>query len=277
MRLSTGSVVAVVAVGVGALSAEAAVVYAHNGIILASSSQGAYVGATTTDSADDFALVNLQPIEPPFAASGAFAQSRIDFLEPSATSHADRIQGKTAISYGFGDGFEADTLKFSVLPANPVRAQSALNSAGEQADGRFVGEGRALFSVDGSYADGVFLPPGTIIGAMSLAAVAGLDAFTTFSGIVTVYDGVAPGGTELLAFSSVTGFSGAAIALQTGVSYEFIFRYEVLVPFGTVPASGFAPESGFDYSATITAVPVPGPGAMGLIGLAGLCARRRRN
>lgn len=276
MRLSKTLIVMSLVTGGSSMSAEAAVVYAHNGIILASASQGAYIGATTTDSADDFAFVNLQPIEPPFTGSGAFAQSRIDFLTPAGTAHpdTDRIQGKTTIRYDFGDGFGADTLAFSVLPANPVGAQSSLNSAGEQSDGRFVGEGRALFSVDGSYADGLGLPAGTVIGGMALAGIAGLDAFATFSGSVMAFDGVTPGGTELLSFSSVAGFSGAAIALQTGVSYEFTFRYEVLVPFGTVPGSGFAPPTAFDYSATITAV--PSPGTIAAVMLAGVWMRRRR-
>jgi MYXO-CTERM domain-containing protein len=229
-----------------------------------------------SDVAGDGASTTLLTIEPPLVGSGAWAQSRIKDLRPYTTLHedSDRIQGRNSISYDFGSGFEADTLKFSALLGRPVGAQSARNSASEEADGVFVGQGRAFFSVDGSYADGR-APAGTIIGTMSLAALTGLDAFTTFSGSVEVSDGSVPGGTELLAFSSAAGFSGAVIALKARASYIFDFRYEVRVPYGTVPGSGLAPPNEFDYSATISAVPVPG--AMGLIGLSGLCARRRRS
>lgn len=276
MRLQQGMGVAAFAIGVSALSARAAVVYAHNGILLLSSSEAAYVGSSVTDSASDSKLENLQPVEPPYASLSVTSSSRIDDFRPASTSNPDTdiIQAKTLMTYTFGEGLGADSMNFSVRLGRPVGAQSALNSVGEQAAGRFVGEGRALFFVDGSYADGVFLPSGTIIGSMSLAALTGLDAFTTFSGNVMAYDASTPLGTEVVSFSSATGFAGAAIALQTGVSYEFLFRYEVLVPWGTVPSAGFAPDLGFDYSATIVAVPAPG--ALALVGLAGLRVRRRR-
>lgn len=269
--------IAAMAIGAAALPASAAVVYAHNGIILNGFTGAAYVGATHTDFVVDGGGVFIEPSEPPYLLRRVTVGSRVDDFTPATTSHpaSDRISAKSYMSYTLGEGFGADSIDFQVLLASDPGAQSAFNSVGEQADAKVHAEGRVVFSVDGSYAGGLGLPSGTIIGTMSLPALAALGAFTTFSGSVMAYgEGYDPTGTEVISFSSSTGFAGSAFDLHTGASYEILLRFEMVVPHGTVPSSGFAPGVDFNYAAAITAVPAPA--ALALVGLAGVRSRRRR-
>ena len=265
MLSSTHIVLSGLALGVVASSSNAAVVFSGNGKMMFAGVEAEYVGATVTDVSGPF--IGFENLQNPWEAMVGTAAARVTGYAPASTSNpaSDYISGSASLTYAYGEALAADDLTFEVQAGLHLGAQSALNSAGQDASARFTARAQALFFVDDGFGP-VPLPYGTVIGALDFGAIGGVGPFAQLSVTVRVND------SEILSFTSDSGFTGASIDIVTGNRYEIAFAYEMLVPYGTVASAGMLPPPAFSYGVTL----VPGPSGLALIGAAGIAARCRR-
>jgi hypothetical protein len=265
MLSRTHIVLSGLALGAVASASNAAVVFSGNGKMMFAGVEAEYVGATVADVSGP--VIGFENLQNPWEAMVGTAAASVTRYTPASTSNpdSDYISGSASLTYAYGAALAADDLTFEVQAGLHLGAQSALNSAGQDASARFTARAQALFFVDDGFGP-VPLPYGTVIGALDFGAIGGVGPFAQLSVTVRVND------SEILSFRSDSGFAGASIDIVTGNLYEIGFSYEMLVPHGTVASVGMLPPPAFSYGVAL----VPGPSGLALIGAAGIAARRRR-
>jgi hypothetical protein len=171
--------------------------------------------------------------------------------------------GALAATLNFGDLVTNDT--FSLGFSATASALSAFNTGGTAADALVSIHGSLTFSVDP-----FGVAPGTPAGQLDFGPLAAPGTYENIKFILTEYDLSTAGSSVTLI--TPDGSAPAPLALTTNHSYEFAWRYDIVVPHGTDP------DFSYTLDASVVAAPVPLPAAIWMFApaLAGLFSLRRR-
>jgi len=217
---------------------------AHNGIFFSATGTAGFQGPGSSDTVANNAS---QFVDTEVSGGPNRDGTTINFglgLGPMAAPlGVGTAGGDLGVDLRFGDTLNPDRLDFRFTGV--VSASSAQTSLAENADA-FVGiKGDVQLSIAP-----ITAAPGTVLGFINMAPLAGLD---TFSQLLLEWRDFNGGSTIPSVTSLPVGGGPLSLALVSNHSYDLHFDFGVLVPQGVDPAFNY----GFSASVTETAVPLP--------------------